>query len=213
MRTLAKALARLLLPDSLVVWRGQQAGSGPGKVALTFDDGPDSITPDYLAVLDTLGVRATFFVVGEQCRKQPGLVREMLGRGHELASHGYTHRPFPQLSSQELESELEQTRQLLPARPGGRALVRPPFGAVSARSLVTCARAGFTTVLWSLNSGDWCQHDADTVSRALTEQPVAAGEIVLLHEGQTWTINALPAIVGGLKRKGHELVTVSELLA
>lgn len=212
-RRSAKALARLIVPRSLVVWSGPGRGSSPGKVALTFDDGPDSLTPDYLAVLDTLGVRATFFVVGEQCRKYPEFLREIQRRGHELAGHGYTHRKFSELSADDLRRELELTRELLPASPQGKPLVRPPFGAVSATSLLTCARAGFRVVLWSLNSGDWCNHDAGMVSRALSEQPVSAGEIVLLHEGQTWTINALPSIVGKLKREGHELVTISELLA
>jgi peptidoglycan/xylan/chitin deacetylase (PgdA/CDA1 family) len=212
-RQSAKALGQLLLPRSLVVWRGRGAAPMPGKVALTFDDGPDSLTPDYLAVLDTLGVRATFFVVGENCQRHPELVDEMLRRGHEVASHGYTHRRFTELSSDQLWAELEQTRALLPRQPGDRALVRPPFGAVSPRSLLTCARAGFTTVLWSLNSGDWCNRDAAAVSRQLHTAPVSAGEIVLLHEGQPWTINALPEIIGGLKKDGHELVTVSELLA
>lgn len=212
-RQSAKAAAQLLLPRSLVVWRGRGLAATAGKVALTFDDGPDSLTPDYLAVLDTLGVRATFFVVGEHCRRQPELVHEMLRRGHEVASHGYTHRRFTELSTEELWEELEQTRVLLPKQPGDLALVRPPFGAVSPKSLLTCARAGFTTVLWSLNSGDWCNRDPGAVSRQLHTAPVSAGEIVLLHEGQTWTIDALPDIVGGLKRDGHELVTVSELLA
>jgi peptidoglycan/xylan/chitin deacetylase (PgdA/CDA1 family) len=212
-RKSAKALGQLLLPRSLVVWRGRGAAATPGKVALTFDDGPDSLTPDYLAVLDTLGVRATFFVVGEHCQRQPELVDEMLRRGHEVAGHGYTHRRFTELSSDQLWEELEQTRMLLPQQPGDRALVRPPFGAVSPTSLLTCARAGFTTVLWSLNSEDWCNRDSSAISRQLHAAPISDGEIVLLHEGQTWTINALPDIVGGLRRDGHELVTVSELLA
>lgn len=208
----AKALGQLVLPRTVAVWRGSGHRSAPGKVALTFDDGPDAMTPEYLAVLDQLGVRATFFFVGENCRARPELVRETASLGHELAGHGYTHRRFSELSVTELWRELEQTRELLPPSPSGRALVRPPFGAVSPRSLLTCARAGFTTVLWSLNSGDWCQRDPSAVSRTLREGEPSAGEIVLLHEGQPWTINALPDIVDSLKRKGHELVTVSELL-
>lgn len=227
----AKALAEALLPDRFVVWRGRDArpppltsfgrawlGTGvvtgrPGRVALTFDDGPTPLTPEYLQVLQWLGVRATFFVVGELCAAQPELVRAIAAAGHELAGHGYTHRRFTTLSGAELSSELLRTRALLPASTRGRSLVRPPYGSVSVASLLNCSRQGFTTVLWSLNSGDWRSQEASEVERTFTKQAAAAGEIVLLHEGQPWTINALPGIVATLRKAGHELVTVGELLA
>ena len=80
------------------------------------------------------------------------------------------------------------------------------------RSLLTCTRGGYTTVLWSLNSGDWRNLEAREVERPFTADSAAAGDIVLLHEGQSWTMNALPTIVGSLRKAGHELVTVGELL-
>jgi len=227
----AKVLAEQLLPESLVVWRGREGrhmpltalrrrlscGAAPvasaGRVALTFDDGPTSLTSAYLDVLAELDVRATFFLVGELCEQHPELVSALAVRGHQLAGHGYTHRRFTSLSQAELADELERTRLLLPAGEGQRWLVRPPYGAVSLRSLAACRRHGFTTVLWSLNSGDWRSHDASQVERIVAEQSATAGAIVLLHEGQSWTMKALPAIVGGLRQAGHELVTVGELLA
>lgn len=209
MRKKAKALAEAILPPSIVVWRGKERR----RIALTFDDGPTPLTRDYLDVLDQLGARATFFLVGELCAQSPELVREIAARGHELANHGYTHRPFPKLGDRELSRELALTQSLLPSTRQGRALVRPPYGAVSPTSLLTCARQGFTTVLWSLNSGDWARHDPAEVAKTFCAREAAGGDIVLLHEGQPWTMNALPTIVGELKKAGHELVTVSELLA
>ncbi len=209
-RRTAKAVAEALLPSSLVVWRG---AAERRRIALTFDDGPDSLTPQYLEALERAGARATFFLVGELCEKNPQLVRAIADAGHELGNHGYTHRPFPKLGGRELASELSRTQALLPKTRLGRALVRPPYGAVSPASLLTCARQGFTTVLWSLNSGDWKRRSALELEQTFTDQAAAPGEIVLLHEGQSWTLNALPTIVGELKKAGHELVTVSELLA
>jgi peptidoglycan-N-acetylglucosamine deacetylase len=216
-RRSAQALAQAILPPSMVVWRApeghRQAQKKAGRVALTFDDGPTPLTPDYLAVLDRLGVRATFFVVGKQCVKHPDLVAAISAQGHELASHGYTHRRFTELSHDELSDELERTQVLLPPpSDGGRLLVRPPHGAVSIRSMLTCSRRGFTTVLWSFNSQDWCKTETSQVEGTFSEHEVEAGEIVLLHEGQSWTIAALPTIVGALEKAGHELVTVRELL-
>jgi peptidoglycan-N-acetylglucosamine deacetylase len=230
-RRAAKSLAERILPDSLVVWRGPEsrtrqgwnsltrATRGPGadgkpsRIALSFDDGPTPLTEQYLDVLDHLGVRATFFLVGELCAAHPEWVRAIAERGHELAGHGYTHRRFTTLSRAALASELAKTSALLPTRKTKRQLVRPPYGAVSASSLMTCALQGFTTVLWSLNSCDWRARDSGEVERVVRESHTSAGEIVLLHEGQPLTVQALPAVVGSLKESGHELVTVGELLA
>ena len=214
-RRAVKVLAERILPDSLVVWRGpREASSGQrGRIALSFDDGPTPLTEPYLDVLDQLGVRATFFLVGELCAAHPEWVRAIADRGHELAGHGYTHRRFTSLSRAALASELARTSALLPMRDARRQLVRPPYGAVSASSLMTCALQGFTTVLWSLNSCDWRAREASEVERAVRESRASAGEIVLLHEGQPLTIEALPRVVASLKESGHELVTVGELLA
>lgn len=228
---LLRALAEDLLPDSAVVFRGREArtrplasvrralfGEGPlaavwGRVALTFDDGPTQLTPRLLELLDELDVRATFFVIGELCAAEPGLVRAIHDAGHELAGHGYSHRRFTQLGRDELKSELRRTHALLPAQRNTRPLVRPPYGSLSVGALLACAELGFTTVLWSLNSCDWRLRDPQEVTRTTLERPATPGEIVLFHEGQTWTLDALPAIVGGLRQAGHELVTVGELLA
>ncbi|HEY4159334.1 MAG TPA: polysaccharide deacetylase family protein [Polyangiaceae bacterium] len=214
-RQSAKVLAEAILPPRVAVWRTRERRQSPAKasrIALTFDDGPNSLTPEYLATLAQLGVRATFFVVGEHCEKHPALVKQIAGEGHELAGHGYTHRRFTELSQSELSDELERTQALLPRDAYGRRLVRPPHGAVSLRSLLTCAQKGFTTVLWSFNSDDWRHDDASRVAGAFNARALEAGEIVLLHEGQTWTIKALPAIVAELEKAGHELCTVGDLL-
>jgi peptidoglycan-N-acetylglucosamine deacetylase len=227
----AKALAETLLPSSVVVWRAGEARGNvwsplkqavfgaapsprkPGKIALTFDDGPTPLTRDYLDVLERLGVRATFFLVGGLCAQHPELVKAIAERGHEVAGHGYTHRRFTALKDAELREELWRTRALLPPNASGRTFVRPPHGAVSLSTLLECARQGFTTVMWSLNSGDWCSQNATEVEQAFLAQTARAGEIVLLHEGQSWTMQALPTIVEALEKAGHELVTVGELLA
>ena len=210
----ARRLAEALLPASMVVWRGKGGGdvsSRPG-VALTFDDGPDAMTPEYLSVLSELGVRATFFLVGRQCARHPELVKRIASEGHEVGAHGYTHRRFPTLDAHELEEELRKTRSLLPSTGGRKILLRPPHGALSLCSVVTCARAGFTTVLWSHDSGDSRTKRSEDVVRAFEPGNPHAGDIVLMHEGQRWTIDALPRVVGRLKEAGHALVPVGELL-
>jgi peptidoglycan/xylan/chitin deacetylase (PgdA/CDA1 family) len=120
---------------------------------------------------------------------------------------------FPSLDALALKSELERTGALLSVPPGGRKLVRPPRGATSPLSLLRCARAGYVTVLWSVDSDDCRTDRAEDVVAALSPDAVTPGDIVLLHEGQTWTLDALPPVLERLRGAGFELVTVSEMAA
>jgi peptidoglycan/xylan/chitin deacetylase (PgdA/CDA1 family) len=215
----AKRFVQAILPQSVVVWRRRRAarevmrGHVRRRLALTFDDGPGELTRPYLNVLERFGVRATFFLVGELCAARPEFVSAIAAGGHEIGGHGYTHRRFPTLVSRDLREELSRTAALLPQLPGRRPLVRPPHGAVSLSSILTCANAGFTTVLWSHDSGDWRTTSADYVCAAFEdERAPEPGAIVLLHEGQPWTLDALPRVLSRLSEAGHDLVTVGELL-
>ena len=199
-----------LLPAAMLVRHGT---TKKRRVALTFDDGPDEMTPEYLALLDGLGVRATFFLVGKNCEERKAAVLDIISRGHEVAGHGYTHRRFTRMAPHELRDELANTSALLPPARTRRPLVRPPHGSTTVQSLLRCTRAGYTTVLWSADSGDARIKDADGVAAQLTADRVAPGDIVLLHEGQRWTLDALPRIVSGLQGAGYELVTVGEVLS
>lgn len=210
--TSARALARALVPVSLVAFNGPRAqASGEKRVALTFDDGPTPLTRDYLDVLGRFGVRATFFMVGKFCARSPDLVREVAEAGHEVAGHGYTHRRFTELSSADLRDELERTRALLPGDGRRRPLVRPPHGAVSIASALACVRAGFRLVLWSRDSGDSRTQRTSEIVRRF-DADLEPGAIVLFHDGQNWTLHALPEILKNLRKAGHEFCTVGELL-
>lgn len=207
-RKAAKAAAFAVLPSTMLRWRGPR---DKPRVALTFDDGPTTTTRHCLDLLERFGARATFFLVGAFCAAERELVGEIVARGHEVAGHGYTHRTFTSLSREELEAELDRTKALLPDPHTGRCLVRPPHGAVSVRSLMTCANLGYTTVLWSRDSEDWRTREAHRLVEDFDARPVCPGEILLFHEGQEWTLAALPAILDRLVEDNHELVTVSEL--
>jgi peptidoglycan/xylan/chitin deacetylase (PgdA/CDA1 family) len=208
--TLRGRLGKLVadaLPRAMVVRRGNPAGP---RVALTFDDGPDEHTRAYLDLLDRLEVRATFFLIGGLCVQRPDDVRAIVARGHEVASHGFTHRPFPSLDRASLRDELSRSQRALPPTERSRPLVRPPRGATSARSLLECAAAGYQTVLWSLDSDDCRTKETEVIASRLAS--ARAGDIVLLHEGQPWTLAALPRIVEELRARGLAPSTVSELL-
>jgi peptidoglycan/xylan/chitin deacetylase (PgdA/CDA1 family) len=204
-----KSTAARLLPRGLLVQRGS---AHDDRVALTFDDGPDGRTREYLDLLDRLRVRATFFVLGEQCEPHRDGLLDIVARGHEVASHGFSHRRFPTLTRREIEIELRDTAKLLPPSPRRRPMVRPPQGAISLASLATCALAGYQTVHWSIDSDDCRTQDPARVIAAVAPTRVQAGDIVLLHENQSWTLEALPSIVDGLRQAGLEFATVGEIV-
>jgi peptidoglycan/xylan/chitin deacetylase (PgdA/CDA1 family) len=203
-------LASWALPRSLLLTHGSR-DARRRRVALTFDDGPDAMTPQYLDVLGRLGVRATFFFVGENAERAPAIVREVVRRGHEIGGHGWTHEPFDSMSRERLSDELARTTTVLPAT-GRRPMVRPPHGALSPRVLLQLAAAGYRVVLWSVDSDDCRTRDPLVVERRMVPGRLATGDIVLLHESQLWTLKALPGAVRAMQGAGWELVTVGDLM-
>jgi peptidoglycan/xylan/chitin deacetylase (PgdA/CDA1 family) len=206
-----KRALNAVFPRSVLVIRGEPSRGRP-RVGITFDDGPDPMTPRYLDVLDACGVPATFFVVGEFAEKRHDLVLEMVRRGHEVCGHGYTHTPFPDLTPFRLEDELKRTADVLPAARTPRPLVRPPRGAFTMKSLALTVAAGFTTALWSLDSDDCRSKDPAELEARMAPGNMRDGEIVLLHENQDWTLRVLPNVVKRLKDAGFEFATMSDLL-
>ncbi len=203
-------LASLALPRSLLTTHGVRDPRRL-RVALTFDDGPDPMTPQYLDVLGRLGVRATFFFVGENAARAPGLVRDAVRCGHEVGGHGWTHDPFDAMTRERLLEEIARTATVLPAG-GGRPMVRPPHGALTPLTLVHLAAAGQRVVLWSVDSDDCRTRDPLVIERRLAPESLLSGDIVLLHELQPWTLAALPGAVRALRDAGWEFATVSEIL-
>jgi peptidoglycan/xylan/chitin deacetylase (PgdA/CDA1 family) len=202
-------LAMRALPRSVLVREGDIRGR---RIALTFDDGPHEMTDAYLDVLARFDARATFFVVGAASAARRDALTRIADRGHELAGHGFTHKPFTGMSNQVLRDELSRTAALLPPARTPRPLVRPPRGSTSVRSLMVCATAGYTTVLWSRDSDDCRTSSADAVAAQLAPDALRPGDILLLHEGQTWTLEALPRVLDNLTRAGWQMVTAGELL-
>jgi peptidoglycan/xylan/chitin deacetylase (PgdA/CDA1 family) len=205
-----RAIAARALPRSVFFSHGLRYGRRK-RVALTFDDGPGPMTGAYLDELRRLKVRATFFLIGELAAKQPEAAFAYLRDGHEVGGHGWTHDSFAPMTWLGLGDEIERMTAALPRR-AGRPLVRPPRGALSMRALIGLAAAGCVTVLWSLDSDDCRTREAADVEERIHPDRVAPGDVILLHETQSWTLAALPAAVGRLRDAGYELVTVGEMM-
>ncbi|ADG89468.1 polysaccharide deacetylase family protein [Thermobispora bispora] len=183
-------------------------------VALTFDDGPGEETGRLLDILAAHHARATFFVLGrmvDQDETTRGYVRRMVSEGHEIGNHSWSHPALTGLSAGGVREELDRTQQVVMEVAGVRMrIMRPPYGATGQGVEKVTRDAGLAQILWTLDTFDWRDRNADTVAkRAAQAKP---GDIVLLHDIHATTIEAVPRILAELDRKGYTYVTVSELL-
>ena len=206
----------LLTP--LCVWRApRRAGR---RIALTFDDGPDpEFTPHVLELLATHHVRATFFLVGERAARAPATVRAIAAAGHEVASHGWSHRSLWLCGPARTHDEVGRARAML-GELTGRApvLFRPPWGMVNAALFGALRRHGQRCVFWSIQpEGLRPAPAAAQIARVLRR--AHPGAIVDLHDAEgtpqapARLCAALPGMLDGLAEAGYGFGTVSELLA
>lgn len=179
------------------------------RVALTFDDGPDPVTtPALLATLASYHAVATFMLWGEHVAADPNLVKQIVAAGHAIGNHTYTHRSLVGLSPGEIQTELTRTDEAVFAATGLRTtFFRPPFGEIDA---AVAAAARRPAVTWRVDSEDWRSHDAPSIIQRVTTltQP---GDVVLMHDGQPATVQALPEILQRLTAAQYRFVTVPAL--
>lgn len=155
-----------------------------GEVALTFDDGPDPMyTPRLLDALDQLGVRATFFLVGQAVEKYSSLVDDIVSRGHAVGSHSYSHPDPRSVGPMAVARDYRLGREALEQACGkAMPLFRPPKGHVDVVGVAAMRAARLRPWLWTVDSHDWEPDSSPTsvVSRLVS---VAPGDVVLFHDG------------------------------
>ncbi len=181
-------------------------------IALTFDDGPVAGTAALLDLLRSRGVHATFFVVGENARAHPDLLRRMAADGHAVENHTYTHARLTRLGTASIRRELVQTNDVIESVTGvAPAYVRPPYGATDDTVAAVARELGMGQVTWDVDPVDWKDHDSDVVrTRVLAH--AHPGAIVLSHDIHATTRAAYPDILDTLIDRGYTFVTVPELL-
>ena len=182
------------------------------EVSLSFNvDWGEEYLPDILAVLAEKDVKATFFLTGRWCDNNPQLAADIVAAGHELGNHGYSHASPNASDEAEIVAEIERTAEAIRNAAGVDArLYAPPGGESEEHVLAAAKRAGCETVLWSVDTIDWQQPDADTVLQRVTTQ-LQGGAIILAHP-TACTLEALPRIIEDARAKGYRFVTVSENL-
>ena len=207
---LARALARRSRGVLFAVPTTQRA------VALTFDDGPHrELTPALLEVLARHRARATFFLLGSGAEEHPHLVGRIVGEGHEVAHHTWADRPSALLAAPAFERDVVRTHAALAAAGGAPVWLRPGSGWCRPSMLRTAARHGYRVALGSVAVLDLCVADVEAQVRFVLDR-IQPGAVVVLHEGYADRANVVPltdGVLTGLRERGYEAMTLSELAA
>lgn len=184
-------------------------------VAITFDDGPHpQNTPRLLDILRARNVKATFYVIGRSVDLHPGVVRRTVAEGHEIGNHSHTHRLMTKLSDSEVRGEMQRCEDAIGKAAGVRPrTMRPPYGGLHQRQReLVHAEFGYPTILWNVDPLDWKRPGPSVVAQRMLAG-ASPGGILLAHDLHSQTVDAMPATLDGLLRRGYKFVTVSQLIA
>jgi len=195
------------------------AQGAAGRLALTFDDGPDpETTTAILTLLESRGHRGTFFVIGRKV--QPGLLAEIARRGHGLANHSFEHlHSTPFLPPRRLAEDLGRAEALLTEARGikGRWF-RAPVGIVSPRVARAAELAGLELVSWTRSARDGTARATVDEALARLRPALRPGAILVLHDGaerddrRPIAPAVLARLLDELDQRGLRSVTLDELL-
>jgi peptidoglycan/xylan/chitin deacetylase (PgdA/CDA1 family) len=193
-----------------------------GPIALTFDDGPDSIyTPRILDILKEKHIKATFFLIGKKIKQYPKIVERIAREGHSVGNHTYTHLYLPHFEFNQIETQITDTQNLIDSICGKSIkLFRPPWGAINKELTRKINNMGYKVVLWDIDPRDYdtIKSDAHSIVRTILARR-NRNRIILMHsasysnnESRKNTINALPEIIDDLTIQGFYFETIPELL-
>lgn len=199
-------------PD--VEWRVSTASK---VVALTIDDAPSEYTEEILDLLKANNATATFFVIGSQVPGREDILEALVRNGNELGNHAMHDEPSRSLSDARLTEEILAVERsinaaYLSARMGGRPkYFRPGSGFFSSRMRAVLRKLDYRLVL-----GNIYPHDPQIQSSWLNARHILSmvrpGGIIVCHDRRGWTVPMLRTVLPELRRRGYEVVTVTQLL-
>lgn len=211
-------------PESAIT--APDRGGFGGRVALTFDDGPDlATTPRVLDILDAHGIRATFFVHGERVESDEAraLLARMTASGHTVGNHGERHENLGRDPARARESVAATHARIAEHQAGHARWFRFPGGNASAASIVQVESQGYAVAGWHVDSADWCyadprggvgvcdpatfrwvpdRHRRDMIGNILEQTRKFDGGVVLLHDDRAYTADKLDEILRSLRDAG-----------
>jgi endo-1,4-beta-xylanase len=172
-----------------------------GYVGLTYDDGPNpSNTANLLNALTSNGLRATMFNIGQNAQNNQALVRAQRDAGMWIGNHSWTHPHLINMTSAQIQSELQQTQQALQQITGtAPQLFRPPYGESNATLRAVEQQLGLREIIWDVDSQDW--NGASTAQIVQAAGTLQNGQIILMHDQYATTLAAIPQIAQNLRSR------------
>lgn len=169
---------------------------GGGEIYLSFDDGPDPVhTPPLLDLMKAHGVKATFFLIGDQVQRHPELVQRIVDEGHAIGNHSMTHPRMPKLSARAQLADIAAADGVLRRFNGRpRQLFRPPNGRATLATIFNSLMRRRPLVLWSIDSKDY-ELNADQVVARLEQTRLRGGDILLFHDDGSVALAALSRLL------------------
>jgi peptidoglycan-N-acetylglucosamine deacetylase len=198
------------------VYRGSSTES---SIALTFDDGPSESTPQLLELLEKFGVRATFFMCGQNVARLPEIARQVADAGHEIGNHSDSHPRLDFCSREFIYRELAEAQTKIARHAGVTPkLFRAPYGVRWFGVGEAQERLGLQGVMWTIIGHDW-RWPGPRIAQLLTTRS-QNGAIICLHDGRLTqvgpdispTLEAVAEAIPALQQRGFQFKTVSELL-
>ncbi|MDR0273529.1 MAG: polysaccharide deacetylase family protein [Clostridiales bacterium] len=185
----------------------------PPMIALTFDDGPSSLTSDLLDILDEHGGQVTFCLIGDLIENGAATVVRAFNSGHEIIGHSWDHQDFGRLNAEQITEQIERTSALIEAVTGEPSppLYRVPYGRMNDNIFDVSSELGYGILHWSIDPRDWRVRDENYVYNYVTEHAVD-GAIIVLHDIHPTTIEAMKRVIPELIEQGYELVSATEII-
>jgi peptidoglycan/xylan/chitin deacetylase (PgdA/CDA1 family) len=182
----------------------------PKKVALTFDDGPHPVyTTRLLDALGERGVKATFFVTGENALNNTDIIKRMYEEGHLIGNHTYSHLQLTSYNRDKFRQELVKTNDIIYEATGQIvSYVRPPYGTWDKKLE---SELNMFPVLWTIDTLDWCSSSPYVIAARVLNN-VGENDIILMHDYYSTSVEAAVIVVDELLGRGYEFVTVEGVM-
>jgi peptidoglycan-N-acetylglucosamine deacetylase len=194
-------------------------------IALTFDDGPDpDWTPRILDILKQFNVHATFFLVGDQARRFPEIVKKELEEGHLLGNHTFLHPNIGDISETRLKYEVNMTHRVIESITDHHmVLFRPPYDTDSTPTRVkeliplhTVSQLGYIVACADIDSEDYAKPGrVQIVKNVINKAREPGSHVVVFHDAggdRTQTYEALAILLPLMKKEGYQFATINELI-
>ncbi len=183
------------------------------KMAFTCNvDWGNEVIPEMLKVLEDKDIKITFFVTGRWAKKNPDLLKQIYEKGHEIGNHAYSHKMHSQINEKENYLEIKKTEDVIIKILGiNPKYFAPPAGDYGPITLKVAKDLGYETILWSIDTIDWRADSTSSVIINRVMKKVHKGDILLMHPKPA-TVQALPYLIDGIRKKGIQIGTISNLI-